>query len=242
MKNYFFTYLVILFSLTYVYAEVPQNTNTQITTKISIETELNADDIKRLNAREFIIKTKDIAGSPWPEITYYALVEAAPLDSIAIFAAYDIQKDYTPNVLVSKPVKHITSTDVQTEYELRIPFPLPNAHYTHGARIYRHQNDYEVAWYMVKSTSTDDVRGSAYFRDYNGKTLFRYRSFVIPKSIFGSFVKKMMLKDVQASVKAIINFIEKNKRENSPLLSKYSEFITRALSGEFVYQTIIEKK
>jgi len=52
----------------------------------------------------------------------------------------------------------------------------------------------------------------------------------------------MMFKDVEKTIKAIANFIEKNKQENSQAILKYSEFITRALNGEFVYQTIIDKK
>lgn len=234
MKILFFTYLVIHFSLSYVRAEMPHSMN--------IESELSAEELGRVNAREFIVKTKDVPGSAWPEITYYALIEASPLESIALFAAYDLQKTYIPNLLVSTPVKHVSPTDVWTRYELKIPFPLPNAKYVHGAKIFKHQDDYETTWYMVESSSTENVNGSAYFRAYKGKTLFKYKSFIVPKSIFGSFVKKMMFKDVDKTIKAIANYIEKNKQENSPAIFKYSEFITRALKGEFVYQTIIEKK
>lgn len=209
---------------------------------MNIESELSAEELGRVNAREFIVKTKDVPGSAWPEITYYALIEASPLESIALFAAYDLQKTYIPNLLVSTPVKHVSPTDVWTRYELKIPFPLPNAKYVHGAKIFKHQDDYETTWYMVESSSTENVNGSAYFRAYKGKTLFKYKSFIVPKSIFGSFVKKMMFKDVDKTIKAIANYIEKNKQENSPAIFKYSEFITRALKGEFVYQTIIEKK
>lgn len=234
MKIMFFITLVTLFSTSYsVLAEPLQ---------IDIKGELSSDELARINAREFVVKKEEIKDSVWPEITYYALIEVSPLEAIALFAGYDIQKDYVPNVIKSHPVKHVSATDVHTEYELRIPFPLSNAHYTHGARVYRHGEDYQTVWYMVKSSSAEEVKGSAYFASYNGKTLFRYRSYVKPKSIFGSFVKKMMFKDVEKTMTAIRAFIEKSKAENPALISKYSEFITRALRGEFVYQTIIEKK
>lgn len=229
MKTIFFTCLVTLFSATYVSAQ-------------NLETELTPAELKSMEAREWILKTKEVEGSAWPEITYYALVEASPLESIAIFAAYDIQKDYVPNVIKSTPVKHITPTDVHTAYELQMPFPLPNATYVHGAKIFQHKNDFEVQWYMVESSSAIEVKGSVYFTAYAGKTLMRYRSYVKPKSVLGSLVKKIMLKDVLLSITAIRNYIEKNKRENPLLISKYSEFITRALHGKFVYQAIIEKK
>ena len=137
---------------------------------------------------------------------------------------------------------HLSATEVHTEYEFHMPFPISNAHYIHGAKIFKHQNDYEVQWYMVESSSTLEVKGSAYFQSYEGKTLMKYRSYIKPKSIFGSLAKKAMYKDVLESITATRNFIEKSKRDNPKFISKYSEFINRALNGEFVYQTIIDQK
>jgi hypothetical protein len=229
MKTYFFTILVTLFSTTYVWAQ-------------NLETELTPADLKAVTAQEFVLKTRELPGSVWPEITYYAIVEVTPLEAVGVFAAYDVQKDYVPNVIKSTPVKHVTATEVLTDYELHMPFPISNAHYIHGAKIFKHKNDYEAQWYMVESTSAEIVQGSVYFQSYEGKTLMRYRSYVKPKSVLGSLVKNRMLKDVLASITAIRNFMEKSKRENPVFVSKYSGFITRALNGEFVYQTIIEKK
>ena len=124
-------------------------------------------------------------------------------ESVAIFAAYDIQKDYVPNIIKSTPIRHVTATDVHTAYELHMPFPLPNATYIHGAKIFQHKNDFEVQWYMVESSSALIVNGSVYFSPYNGKTLMRYRSYVKPKSVLGTLVKKAMLRDVLASITAI---------------------------------------
>lgn len=229
MLRIIFTCIVTLFSTTFVWAQ-------------NLETELSSPELKAVNGREFILKTKDVQDSPWPELTYYAVVNASPLEAAGIFAAYDAQKDYVPNVIKSKPIKHLSATDVHTEYELHMPFPISNAHYIHGAKIFKHQNNYEVQWYMVESSSALEVRGSVYFQNYEGKTLMRYRSYIKPKSMFGSLVKKSMFKDVLASITAIRNFIEKSKRDNPVFVSKYSEFITRALNGEFVYQTIINQK
>ena len=230
MKTYFFTCLVTLLSASYGLAQT------------DVQSELTKDEIKLVTAREFVIKTREIQGLAWPEVTFYTTIDATPLEAMAIFAAYDIQKDYVPGVIKSIPIKHVSATDVLTAYEMHMPFPMSNAVYTHGGKIFRHKNDYELQWYMMESTSAEDVKGSAYYTPFNGKTLLRYKSLVVPRSIFGSLVKKVMIKDVEKSLVAIRNFTEKNIKENPALVSKYSEFITRALSGEFVYQTIIDKK
>lgn len=201
--------------------------------------ELTRDEIAALEKGELIQKTKEVPGSAWPEITQYLIIEASPLESMGIFSALDYQQAYVPNVIKSKPVKHISPVEVLTEYEMHVPFPLSNAHYTHGSVVHNYEEDYELTWYKVESSSTEEVTGSAYFSPYKNGTLFRYRSYIRPKSIFGSLVKKLMLKDVKKSIDSIRKHIEKLKRENSPLLSKYSEFIKNAIKGEFVYKSII---
>jgi hypothetical protein len=118
---------------------------------------------------------------------------------------------------------------------MHVPFPLPNAIYTHGSIINKYEDDYELTWYMVKSTSTEEVKGSAYFTAFQGKTLFRYKSFIRPKSMFGALVKSIMVSDVKKTIMAIRAHIIKLKNEKSPLLLKYSEYISRSLNGEFVY-------
>lgn len=203
---------------------------------------LSKEEHASLEALDYIFKTEDIDNSPWPVITYYKILRASPLASAGLFAAYDIQKDYVPNILQSEPIKHISPTDVHTRYELKIPFPLPNAHYVHGARIFKYDNDYEVSWYLVESSSALEVRGSAYFKQHSLGSILIYQSYVKPKSIFANLVKKMMFKDVETSIKAIVDFTEKTSATNPLLTTKYSEFITRALQGEFVYQSIILKK
>lgn len=233
MKNTILAFFLALLSSVYIplaHAE-----------KLDLKSELTEAEFRALSKRELILKIKEIPNSPWPEITYYALIEASPLEAVGIFGAYDHQKDYIPNIIKSTPVKHVTATDVHTLYELHVPFPLSNVHYTHGARLFQYDSDFEITWYMVESTSTDEASGNAYFTGYNGKTLFRYRSYIKPKSVFGSFVKKLMMKDVEKTIVAIREHVEKLKKENSPLMTKYSQFITRALKGEMVYQNQIQK-
>jgi hypothetical protein len=204
--------------------------------KAPIQSELTSADWETLKNNDVVLKVKDIPKSSWPEITLFILIDATPIESMGIFSALDYQKNYVPNVIKSKPVKNISPTEVLTEYEMHVPFPLGNPVYTHGSIVHKYDEDYELTWYMFESSSTEEVKGSAYFTAAQGKTLFRYKSFIRPKSIFGSFVKSFMLRDVKATIFAIRDHILKLKNEKSPLLTKYSEYISRSLNGEFVYK------
>ncbi|MBC7540874.1 MAG: hypothetical protein H7281_18785 [Bacteriovorax sp.] len=210
--------------------------------KTPILKELTEAELAQLEDRALILKTREVEGSAWPEITLYTLVEARPVEAMGIFSALDYQKDYVPNVIISKPIKHLSATEVLTEYEMHVPFPLSNAHYTHVSIVHQYNEDYELTWYKVESTSTEEAKGSAYFSPYKKVTLFRYVSYIKPKSIFGSLVKKIMLNDVQKTILSIRAHIETLKKENSPILSKYSGFINRAIKGEFVYKDSIDAK
>jgi hypothetical protein len=210
--------------------------NSSFAQKCAIQTELSNADWDKLKNNDIIFKQKVVEKAAWPEVTMYLLMDVTPIEAMGIFSALDYQQEYTPNVIKSKPIRQISPTEVLTEYEMHLPFPLPNAVHVHGSIVHRYDEDYELTWYMVESSSTEEVKGSAYFTPVQGKTLFRYRSFIRPKSIFGPLVKELMLKDIKKTISTIRDHILKLKNEKSPLLVKYSEYISRALNGEFVYK------
>ncbi len=199
----------------------------------------------KLNDGLIIVKTfesKQFPNSPWPVVKIFKLVNAEPLEAFAIFSALDYQEKYVPKTLKSKPVKHISSTEVLTEYEIQIPFPLPNALHVHGSLLKQIPNGYEINWYRVSSNSTEEAQGYARFTKYKNMTLMEYQSFIIPKSIFGSLVKKMMISDVADTVTAIARHIEKLKKENDPILLKYTKLTQDSFNGIKIYQAEIEKQ
>jgi len=192
-------------------------------------------------AKSIEIKTQEIKDQVWPRVVVTAHIDATPLESVAIFAAYDYQKNYIPNLIESKV--HLekvsaNSNDTQVEYTLDMPWPLSDGHYIHGHKLTRPApNSYKVEWYMVKSDSAEDVYGEALFEPSGpGKgTTLTYVSNVTPKSFFAGIFKKMMLKDVRASVEAIIKTTEEKTKNNPELVSKYSDKINKVLSGQEAY-------
>lgn len=191
--------------------------------------------------RSLEIKTEEVKDQVWPRVVVTAYIEALPLESVAIFAAYDYQKMYIPNLIESKVhLQKVTNTsnEIQVKYTLDMPWPLNDGHYIHGHKLTRPKpNSYKVEWYMVKSDSTEDVHGEAIFEpsDQGKGTKLTYISNVTPKSIFAGIFKKLMLKDVRSSVEAIIKTTEENVKKNPELISKYSDKINKVLSGQEAY-------
>ena len=144
---------------------------------------------------------------------------------------------------MAKPIKHISPTEVHTQYEMDLPWPLSVSRYVHGSILQRYEEDkrgYKVKWYLVESDTAKSVNGEAIFIPLsNNRTLMKYRSHMDPTSIFAGLIKNKMFSDVKKSIDAIVNHIEFCTDEKE-ILTKYTGYIERALKGEKVYQHLIK--
>jgi hypothetical protein len=203
---------------------------------------LNANELSIIDNDSQVFKTKAVKDAVWPRITIYQKIAATPLEAIALFLALDNQKNYVPNLIVSDPVKHISAVEVHTKYVMDMPWPIPDSDYIHGSVLEKTcKNCYGAYWYLVKSNSAEEVSGRVDFIPYKSGSLMRYESFIVPSSVFASFVKASMFKDVKHTLSSIKEHIEiVSPKKESPLLKKYIPFIHESLKGVNVYQNIIK--
>lgn len=217
-------FLVLIFIAQCAFAQLPN--------------ELNQNDYKRIDDGEYLFKTKEVKGLPWPQITVYKTIEATSLESVAVFYALEHQPSYIPNLIKAKVVKQRVPTEADVQYELEMPWPLSNGKYIHGHKLEQKETStYKVSWWLVKSNTAKKVNGSATFYPYKGKTLLKYDSLVVPDSILASLVEKKMLEDVKSSLVAIHNEVLRVKKSDRKLMSKFVNKIDSALSGKFTYLT-----
>ncbi len=201
-----------------------------------------------LEGDKIVPQTKEIKGEAWPEVKARVLIKAKPLESVAIFAAYDYQKEYIPDLMDSEVIVEKvgpTSNDTQVRYILKMPWPLGNSEYIHGHELTSPKKDaYKVRWYMIKSDSAEKVQGHALFEPHPEKpefTLMTYKSLVTPKSFFAGIFRELMVKDVVKSIKAIRSTTEALAQKNPGLVNSYSEKIKDVLSGKRAYLSTQKK-
>lgn len=196
-----------------------------------------------LQSQNFIIETQNIEGLVWPQISAYLTINASAKQAMALFAAYDAQKNYVPNVIVSKPVKERTPLSVDIEYELKLPWPIPNSRYTHGHQIQKHpeQEIYQISWWMIQSSSASRVEGSAtFFENGEGKSVMKYVSLVVPSSSFAGLLRKTMLKDVEHTLVEIRKYIEHQQANQTKSLVKYTQVLEQTLAGKSYWKKLID--
>lgn len=198
------------------------------------------EEIEIIKKDKLILKEIESDEGPWPVILIYTMIETTAENSAAIFSAYHNQKDYVPNVLTSIPVKAVTPTDIHMSYEMKIPWPLSNTHYTTGNRLTKlADGSFDVEWYYVSSDSTEDNKGHATFTPFENKTIFTYKTFVKPRSIFAKLIKSKMKSDVKKTIEAIVLHIEKRSKDKSAETIADVEFMNKILSGVNLYETMV---
>lgn len=202
---------------------------------------INAQDIKKLESGKYIFKTENVNDAIWPVITMTQLIDASPLESIAIFLALDYQYKYLPSLIKSQPIKHISPVEVLARYEMKMPWPLSNSKYLHGSVLSKLKNQvYHAGWYMIESNSAKKVDGNGWFIPHGSKTILVYRSYVIPNTILAGLIKNQMYKEVRSAMLATKEEIESVKAKKPQLMTKYKLFILNALAGKNVYETSIQ--
>lgn len=196
--------------------------------------ELAPEQIKKILSGEIIIEEKSIKNASWPEYTAYGFFSASPLESIAVYTAYNYQHKYVPGLLKSRVLSQKTAREARVEYEMHVPL-LANAKYINDHYLSQRQDSFVVTWKQVKSNRTLINQGSASFKKFRGGSLFIYNSRVEPDSFLAPMLKSSGKSNLLESLKAIQIHTEKLKKENPKLLSELISKIKDSLKGIKIY-------
>lgn len=199
---------------------------------------------KTVNSGGYVVKKKKMKDSAWPELTVYTTIDANPQESMAIYAAFDHQKNYVPNLVKSDVVKMEGGLIAHTAYEMDLPWPLSNSKYIHGTRLHPVTSGiYSLSWFLVESDVSERVQGVSYFfppdslSTTNKKTVWVYKSFIDPKSFLAGIFKDTMVSDVTDSLTAIKNEIVRAKNKDPELMKKYVKILEDSLKNIPSYMT-----
>lgn len=198
------------------------------------------NDLDKLNKGEIIIIKRDVKGSVWPELTIYKKIDVTPIEAAAIFMAFDQQKNYVMDLLKSDPIKMDSPTSIIVEYERKNPWPVPDESYTNMHHFKKLPNGYHINWYSLKSSNTEKVVGEAYFVDFGGKTLFRYKIEVHPKLKIAGMFTGTMIEKTQDSIEGIASYIEFAKGNKPDLMKKYKDMLNNSFKGIWSYKKLIK--
>jgi len=201
-----------------------------------VSPELTQKDYEYLLKNRLIIRYNDVKESAWPEVTIFKLIKATPIECAAVFSYYPDQTNYSPDLLESRPVKYITPADVHVYFKFNMPWPVCNTVTVMGNRLSRLVNNvYQIEWYFVESDSSYNNYGKAQFFPYKNYALYRYQSYIKPKSSMAKLFKKQMINNLKKSCLAFESYIMMLKDNKLRLMKKYLTTMENVFRGEFVF-------
>lgn len=184
---------------------------------------LDREQRDKLFKGEFVLLAHEVQDNPWPRLEIFKFVDSDPLSIAAFFADFEEQTEYVPELVKAKIVNS-KPLDVQVAYEMNLPWPVPNAVYTHGHHLSSPAKDqYKVEWYLVSSTVAEAVNGHAEFIGQDGRTLWHYEALVRPKSALAGLFVGTMKSDTIKSLSATLNAFELWRREKPVKLKQSVE-------------------
>jgi hypothetical protein len=176
------------------------------------ERDFSPEELALLAQGDLVVRELREPNEPWPIVTVFKVLKSSPEHAMALFAAYDDQKNYVPNVVESKPIAQTSPSEVRVAYRLKMGWPVGEVRYTHDHRLkaLKQPAGYRLDWNMIESTSTEFVEGYVEFIQHSDQqTLMVYSNKVRPKSIFASMVRGIMVRDLKKSLTVITEEIER---------------------------------
>ncbi len=188
---------------------------------MSPSAELSQTELRTLASNKLVIHSKEVPKCPWPEITVFSLIDVSPVEAAALFANYQDQKTYIPDLVKSDPTRKLADNETIVDFEMRLPWPLTSSKYSTGNVFNRLENNqYEICWYLVQSDSLIDTKGTVQFIPYGTQTLLKYQSLIHPDSKLASVFSSKAKGAITKTVQAIVTYIEETKKKNPEKIQK----------------------
>jgi len=162
---------------------------------------ISAKDQEQLSQGSMVKKVDWKEGYVWPEVTILVLLNHAPLDNLNVFLDFESHKKYIPDMIESQILKIVSSNQTHVYFEMEMPWPVKKtSHVTNNIVTNNSDGSYTLQWNLVKAEMLKATDGSMTFIPYQGKTLLKYVSFIVPNSSFAGMFKDRVAKDVEKSV------------------------------------------
>jgi hypothetical protein len=161
----------------------------------------NARD--ELAAGQVVVKSKTVAGAPWPQLSLYQVVDAPPEVMKNLFLDYDAAPSYTPGMIAAKVVANNPDGTKDVQYTVKVPV-LQKISYTVRNTYTQKGKSFAVNWTLLQSPLAKSVDGSLRIEPYGrNQTLLCYTNLVVPVTNLVAGLKNQALTEAKATVRDI---------------------------------------
>ncbi len=171
----------------------------------------------------------EVPGEPWPRVTIYRIIPAAPEQVAAVFFDYKNAVNYIPKVLKSEVSKANSLSVTEVDYALSVPI-LPDEYYTVQNRLTRlPDGGYLISWQLVRAVQTKASTGELRAVPHGKGTLLRYQILTTPSSGMAGLLRGKAIEMIKDTVAAIAKEVGRQQSQDSAGLEKRVEALQSAL-------------
>jgi len=193
---------------------------TLVFARADLFSELSTADQNRVKSGGQVMTTESLDGYPWPRVRVYQMVDATPMEVMAVFTDYNNACNFVPNCLKSQISKQVNLLVTEVDYVIDVPM-LQDEAYTVRDTLSAAGGAFTVKWEVLKATSILESEGSLYAEPYgDGKSLIRYTNLVKPSSVAAPLLKGVAMSQMKDTVQAIVDQVEKIKANPSRMKSQ----------------------
>ncbi len=162
-----------------------------------------------LSSGQVVLKSKNIPGAPWPQLSLYQVVDAPPAVVADLFSDYASAPSYTPGMIAAKVIATNPDGSKDVLYTVKVPV-LQSISYTVRNTYKKKGDSYEVDWTLLKSPLAKSSEGSLRIEPYgNGQTLMCYTNLTVPITNLVAGLKNQALNEAKSTVRAITGEAER---------------------------------
>lgn len=160
-----------------------------------------------------VVRSTDIPGLPWPQLSLYRVVNAPPSVVADLFTDYNAAPSYTPGLLNAQVVSTNPDGTKDVRYTVKVPVIQRTSYMVRNT--YRKQgSNYTVSWKLLQSPLAKQSDGSLRIEPYDGnRTLLCYTNLCVPITNLVSGLKNQALVEAKNTVLALAT--EAERRANS---------------------------
>jgi hypothetical protein len=159
-----------------------------------------------------VVKSTDIAGLPWPQLSLYRVVNAPPSVVSDLFTDYDAAPSYTPGLISADVIATNPDGTKDVRYTVKVPV-IQRTNYVVRNTYQQQGSNFTVSWKLLQSSLAKRSDGSLRIEPYDGdRTLLCYTNLCVPITNLVSGLKNQALVEAKNTVLALAT--ESERRAN----------------------------
>lgn len=156
-----------------------------------------------------VVKSKDVAGVPWPQLSLYRIVNAPPEVVSSLFTDYDAAPSYTPGLIQAQVIAANSDGTKDVRYTVKVPVIQRTSYVVRNSYLKQGDN-FTVSWKLVQSPLAKQSDGSLRIEPYDGdRTLMCYTNLCVPITNLVSGLKNQAVVEAKNTVLALATEAER---------------------------------